>query len=42
MGYNFTKASDLSQFNLGLDVDYRRERNGLSLSLDTVMTDESV
>ena len=41
MGYSFTKASDLSQFNLGFDVDYRRERNGLSLSLDTVMTDET-
>ena len=39
-GYSFTKASDLSQFNVGLDVNYRRERNGLSLSLDSTMTDE--
>jgi len=41
MGYNFTKASDLSQLNLGIDVGYRRERNGLNLSLDTIMTDET-
>ena len=41
MGYNFTKASDLSQLNLGVDVGYRRERNGLNLAFDTVMTDET-
>lgn len=41
MGYNFTKASDLSQFNLGLNVGFRRERNGMTLALDTVMTDET-
>jgi len=40
MGYNFTKASDLSQLNLGIDATYRRERNGLNLSFDTVMTDD--
>jgi len=41
MGYNFTKASDISQLNLGVDVGFRRERNGLNLALDTVMTDET-
>ena len=41
MGYNFAKASDISQFNLAVDVGFRRERNGMTLSLDTVMTDET-
>lgn len=41
MGYNFTKASDLAQLNLGVDVGYRRERHGLNLAFDTVMTDET-
>ncbi|MGI9258606.1 MAG: DUF481 domain-containing protein [Gammaproteobacteria bacterium] len=40
MGYSFTKASDLTRTNVGVDVEYRRERNGLRLTFDTVMTDE--
>jgi hypothetical protein len=40
VGYSFTKASDLTRTNVGVDLEFRRERNGLHLTFDTVMTDE--
>ncbi|MDJ0842301.1 MAG: DUF481 domain-containing protein [Acidobacteriota bacterium] len=40
-GYNYTLASDISQFNFGLDVDYRTELNIFSLDLDGNFTDST-
>ncbi len=38
-GYNFTKASEVTQFQLGLDMDFRTETRIVSLSVDTVTSD---
>jgi len=38
-GYNYTKGSDVGQFNLGLDIEYRTEKRGTSLDLNTIVTD---
>ena len=38
-GYNFTKASELTQMNLGLELDFRIETRIISLDLDSLVTD---
>ncbi len=38
-GYNFAKASEVTQLHLGLDMDFRTETRIVSLSLDSVVTD---
>lgn len=38
-GYNFAKASEVTQINLGLDLDCRTETRIFSLNLDSVVTD---
>jgi len=37
-GYNFTKASQVGQFNLGGNVIYRTEKNQLELVINSVIT----
>ena len=39
VGYNFTKASSVEQFTLGLDADYRTELRILSLTFDASTSD---
>jgi hypothetical protein len=38
-GYNFTKASEVSQLYLGVELDYRTENRIWSLDLDAAVTD---
>lgn len=38
-GYNFTKANEVTQFQLGLDMDFRTETRIVSLSVDTITSD---
>ena len=38
-GYNYTKGSDVGQFNLGMDVEYRTEKRLASMDLSTIVTD---
>ena len=40
-GYNFTKANEVEQLNLGLDLDLRTEIRLFSLSFDSVLTDSA-
>ncbi len=40
-GYNFTKASEVTQLNFGVELDYRTEFRIWSLDLDTVLTDSA-
>lgn len=39
LGYAFTKANKVTQFNLGLELDYRTELRTLSIDLDSIITD---
>jgi hypothetical protein len=38
-GYNFTKANEVEQLNIGLDLKFRTETRILSLDWDSVLTD---
>jgi hypothetical protein len=38
-GYNFTKANEVEQLNIGLDLKFRTETRILSLSWDSILTD---
>ena len=38
-GYNFTKASDVTQFNLALEGNYRTEKRVTTLIANSVLTD---
>jgi len=40
-GYNFTKASDVTQFNLSLEGNYRTEKRVTTLTAGSVLTDSS-
>ena len=40
-GYNFTKASEVEQLNVGLDLEFRTEIRILSLGFDSVLTDSA-
>ena len=40
-GYNFTKANEVEQLNLGLDLEYRTETRIFSLDFDSVLTDSA-
>ncbi len=39
VGYNFAKANEVEQLNVGLDLEFRTETRILSLSWDSVLTD---
>ncbi len=41
IGFNFTKASDVAQFNLNTNADYRTRKYLASVSLDTNLTRKS-
>jgi hypothetical protein len=41
-GYNFTKADETTQLNLGVEINYRTELRIVSINLDTVLTDSAV
>lgn len=38
-GYGFTKASDVQQFNVGLDLEFRSEIRSVSLDADATVSD---
>ncbi len=40
-GYNFTKASEVEQLNMGLDLDFRTEIRIFSLGFDSILTDSA-
>ena len=40
-GYTFTKASEVTQLNLGVELDYRTEIRIWRLGLDTLLTDSA-
>ena len=40
-GYDFTKRSDVEQYDLGLDLEYRTKKRVFSLGIDSSVTDES-
>ncbi len=40
-GYNFTKANEVEQLNVGLDLEFRTETRIFSLSFDSVLTDSA-
>jgi hypothetical protein len=40
-GYNFAKADETTQVNLGVDINYRTEHRIASLDLDAVLTDSA-
>lgn len=39
LGYSFTKANEVEQLNVGLELEFRTEIRRLSMDLDTVLTD---
>jgi len=39
LGFDFTKASEVTHFNVGLDVNYRTELRIVSIDLDSIITD---
>jgi hypothetical protein len=41
VGYNFTKASDVSQFNVGVDASYRTQQRILSASFSSLISDSA-
>lgn len=41
LGYNYTKANDVTQFNLGATVEYRDERRVVSAKLNTGFTESA-
>ena len=41
LGYNFAKANEVEQLNIGVDLEFRTELRILSMDLDTVLTDSA-
>lgn len=41
LGYNFTKASDVTQFNIGMDAEYRTQKRILSADFSSLISDSN-